>query len=68
MLEPIKAVCVKYQRDRRRVIFLSHILEAESAHLNRRRTLELAAEYFTEQTERTVVRKKTLEQCIGIFS
>lgn len=68
LVEPLKTVCIKYQKDSRRIALLSHIIEAESAYSNRMRILQLTVAYFTEQSEATLSRKMTIEKSIYTFS
>ncbi len=67
LIDPVKTVCFNYQKEPRRVMFLSDIADAEIARVNLSRILEVMSEYFSEQAQMSLNKRKIIEGSISIL-
>lgn len=67
LIDPVKTVCFKYQKEPRRVMFLSDVADAEIARVNLSKILELMSTYFSDQAQMSLNKKNIIEQSINIL-
>jgi hypothetical protein len=67
LLQPIKEICIRYQADPRRALFLKEIIDAQAAYGQIDLLFKAMNQYFEEQTQHTMAKKKLIEITIPII-